>query len=106
VTTGAAGRVCKSNNIVTFANADSRVGRSTTTSGALAATLPRPGARGTQRPQFSRMAALQDGLQESPTATTVPSLRAVIPRRLTPLVVLPILQLVQFQCSLNLPIAQ
>ncbi len=34
-----------------------------------------------RRPQFSRMTALQEALQESPTATTVPSLSAVTPKR-------------------------
>src|SRR5262245_31728268 len=54
------------------------------------------------------MTALQDVdvLQDPPTATTVPSLRAVIPRRPTSLGVLTRLQLVQFQCSLKLPMAQ
>jgi hypothetical protein len=50
------------------------------------------------------MTALQDGLHVlSPTATTVPSLSAVIPLKSTPLGVDRRLQLVPSQCSVKLP---
>ena len=52
------------------------------------------------------MTALQDGLQVPPTAMTVPSLSAVLHERPTPLGVLTRLQLVPFQCSVKLPMAQ
>jgi len=49
------------------------------------------------------MTALQDALHAAPTATTVPSLRAVTARRPTPLGVVRRLQLVPFQRSVKLP---
>jgi hypothetical protein len=62
-------------------------------------------ARQPRCPQFPRMSALQDASHVSPTATTVPVLRAVTPKSLFPplpgLGLLMILQRVPSQCSLS-----
>ena len=62
-------------------------------------------ARQPRCPQFPRMSALQDVSHVSPTATTVPVLRAVTPKSLFPplpgLGLLMILQRVPSQCSVS-----